>query len=111
MKQKFHIGQKVVRTGPTVTGICTKGVIYTIKGILTCVCGGQHLAMHEFPPCDDTDVNHTDCCGWAYTPSGLYYGKASRFAPIMEQYIDVTAELAKDAVPETADVQRKEVRS
>jgi hypothetical protein len=99
-EQPFQIGQRVIRTGPTVLPYCKKGELYTVKNLKQCPrCGDWKISCEEFPLRTDA-IGHPDrCnCGGIIIADGLAYGKAYHYAPVPPAYENISAELAKQGM-------------
>jgi hypothetical protein len=107
----FYPGQKIVRTGPSISksslGSLINGNTYTCNECVSCSCGEWKVYLEEFP-CE-TGTNVTCNCGRrTINEKGLALGMAKLFAPL--HYSSITAELAAQVqVGDTQDVKQKEV--
>ena len=101
--QPFKVGQKVVRIGRTVPGICEKGKIYTVKTLHQCKCGTWKISCNEFPSAKDADIGTCSCGHKHIVDTHLYFGNCEYFAPLEEpkeriRYVAVSETLREQAV-------------
>lgn len=94
----FFVGQRVIRI--TNGSEIKKGDIGTVSGITLCNCKRWRISLEEWMTFDDYECNH---CG--NKSGGLFPFEAKYFAPVKEQYSDLTAEIAASLkqTPETPD--------
>jgi hypothetical protein len=103
MEQPFYVGQKIIRIAETVPGIVEKGEIYTCHAMAQCGCKIKwHVYIEEVPAIG----RYCTCpnCGQSLPKLRRRPGYAFEFAPLPPAYENISAELAKDAVPETSDI-------
>ena len=103
MEAPFKIGQKVVRIGQTVSGICEKGKIYTVKILFQCKCGDWKICCEEFPSFIGAEVGYCSCGVKQFVCTRDYFGICRNFAPVDDQrerirYVAVSETLREKAV-------------
>lgn len=99
----FKVGQKVVRIGRTVPGICEHGKIYNVKALYQCVCGDWKICCYEFPSAEGAIIGHCSCGYKQPTHIQEYFGVCKNFAPLEEpkeriRYVAVSETLREQAV-------------
>ena len=103
MEAPFKVGQRVVRVGNTVPGICINGEVYTVKTLQMCKCGMWRISCDEFPLAKNASIG-VCFCGHKHTvDTHLYFGLCKFFAPIDEskeriRYVAVSETLREQAV-------------
>ena len=100
MEQPFKIGQKVVRIGKTVPGICEKGKIYTVKELFQCKCGDWKICCDEFPSAKGAQIGFCSCGVKQFVHLEMYFGICENFAPIQRERINYVA--VSETLRETA---------
>ena len=103
MEAPFKIGQKVVRIGMTVPGICEKGKTYTVKELFQCKCGGWKICCEEFPSAKGAQIGFCSCGVKQFVHIEMYFGICENFATLPEQrerinYVAVSETLRETAV-------------
>src|SRR5688572_6234385 len=102
MEQPFYVGQKVVALRSSkIPHPIQKGDIVTIAEIKRCSCHRKWFVSIEEFPLDNPDNYKAQCCGYRFSHFGSHY---DNFAPLPPAYENISAELAKDATPETSDI-------
>jgi hypothetical protein len=104
MEQPFYVGQEVVciKDGRF---LCKAGCFYTIAGVQQCECGRWYvfvMGYNDRKPGVPFDCD--SCNNKAEGMLGLHRCRSELFAPLPPAYENISAELAKDAVPETSDI-------
>lgn len=94
----FFEGQRIIRIGETKESndkiaVFTKGFVYTCAGCFKCKCGVWKVLIKEFPV--HADGKATCKCGHITRSIKYYVGLANKFAPIQDQYEDLTREIAE----------------
>lgn len=90
----FYVGQKVVRTGPTVETKSgrrvTKGSVYTVAFCYCCAsCSSWKVGILELP-CATPTQKATCHCGCKKGNISHYVGSAKFFAPLLENFESVS---------------------
>lgn len=100
----FAVGQKIVRTGPTASGIVNHGDIVTVSILDQCPdCGNWKVNCVEFPS-PPQRTPRSCACGFLGQDSGIYFGRCEFFAPLNPPRVSAIPELLKAPVEETLDV-------
>lgn len=109
----FFVGQEVICVSSST--IYEKGLKYTVIGLCQCKkCGKWQVSMKEKPFPNPLPIRSCDCdCGELNIGDHLpyWFAYSFRFAPVQEQYADLTEEIAASLkqTPETPDrIQVKE---
>lgn len=83
----FYVGQRVLRIGDTVFGVCKKGEIYTVNKCIQCPhCNDWKVNCIEFPILNERFIINPCSCGGDFYDFGLLLGRAVLFSAINENF-------------------------